>query len=87
MPTDRQLIDALCRLNGGWSLNIPGDQEDYRAAIDLVQQHGKSVSGTFRQPTVTERFQRALQSIAGNTCCANCQEAARVAKAALRSDD
>lgn len=33
-----------------------------------------------------ERYRTALRSIANNTCCRSCQEAARVAKAALIED-
>ena len=32
-----------------------------------------------------DEFRKALQSIAANTCCANCQEAALVARAAIDS--
>jgi len=34
-----------------------------------------------------ERLRAALQSIANNTCCDGCQEAARVAAKALRGGD
>ena len=34
-----------------------------------------------------ERLRAALQSIASNTCCDGCQEAARVAAKALRGSD
>lgn len=34
-----------------------------------------------------ERLREALKSIAANTCCDNCQEAALVARAALRGDE
>lgn len=47
MPTDRELIDALCRVQGGWARDIPGDEKDYRAASEIVQAHGKAVSGKF----------------------------------------
>lgn len=33
-----------------------------------------------------ERLREALQSIAGNTCCDSCQEAARVARKALENN-
>jgi len=33
-----------------------------------------------------ERLREALQSISNNTCCDNCQEAALVARAALKGD-
>lgn len=34
-----------------------------------------------------ERLREALESIAANACCDRCQEAALVAKAALRRED
>lgn len=34
-----------------------------------------------------EKFERALKSIAANTCCEPCQEAKLVALAAMKSED
>ncbi len=40
-----------------------------------------------RSADLIERLQAALQSIAANTCCDKCQEAALVARAALEGKD
>lgn len=80
---DSRLIDALCRVRIGWSGSPPGDCEDFRAADKLIIDRGEAVRGSFREPTEAERHRAALESIAKNTCCSGCQEAAKVARAAL----
>ena len=52
---------------------IPGDD---KIASTLRRQHAEN-----------ERLREALESIAANACCDRCQEAALVAKAALRRED
>lgn len=81
---DERAIDALCRLWRGWSPKCEGDEQDYDAARKLVDERAIRVRGTFREPTELERYRSALESIAKNTCCDKCQQAARVARAALK---
>src|SRR4030095_587968 len=52
-------------------------------------EHIRSLAGAVQPPqdkalAKLERYETALKSIAANTCCDNCQEAALVARAALQ---
>ena len=64
MPTDRELIDALCRTTGGWTPDIPGDKEDFVAAHKLIDSHRETLRGTFA-PTVEMRLRTALTDLVG----------------------
>ena len=83
--SDERAIDALCRLQVGWSGFVEGDNEDYAAAYKIITERVAKVRGTFREPTELERFRSALQSIAKNSCCDHCREAALVAQSALKT--
>jgi hypothetical protein len=48
-------------------------------SVKEAYEHGREVAAN-----EIERLRAALESIAKNTCCDRCQEAALVAKAALR---
>lgn len=54
-----------------------------RVGTNLQQQISAAVSTIQRLMAERDALQAALQSIANNSCCLGCQEAARVAKAAL----
>lgn len=64
MSSDRELIDALCRLQCGWSAQIPGDEQDFRAAHQLVYDRNEKVRGTFA-PTAEARLRAALSDLVG----------------------
>lgn len=49
MTSDCRLIDALCRVKIGWSEDIDGDLEDFRAAIALIQDRAAVAKGTFKK--------------------------------------
>ena len=51
---------------------VEADQRHHEAVTDLRIEHA--------------RFKMALESIAANTCCDRCQEAALVARTALNRD-
>lgn len=50
-----------------------------------VEGHPTSVINVLQRIRQLVKIEAALASIANNTCCEGCQEAARVAKAALRN--
>lgn len=66
MSDDTRTIDALCRLQRGWSDFVDGSCEDYTAAQKIVLERAAKAEGTFREPTELERYRTCLQAIAGD---------------------
>jgi hypothetical protein len=68
--------DLVKRLREGCSCNFPdtpcGAEDQCRAAFEAADR--------------IEQLEAALRSIAANTCCDKCQEAALVARAALAGE-
>ena len=62
--------------------------EEIQAALEIGQ---TAITELYKEngelKAEIERLREALQSIADNTCCNNCQEAAKWAKAALNIPD
>lgn len=58
MPTDRELIDALCRMNVGWCGEYEGkDHQELKAAVKLVQDHGYEVSERAEYERLKAKFE------------------------------
>ena len=79
----RKMAKRLCEMNDDrWSDTVKDGliyRERAEELLGMVLQEQYPAS-----PNCAEgRFRSALRSIAANTCCDNCQEAALVAKAAL----
>ena len=67
-------------------------QTDFRKEIERLNQRIENCQTAkrlhfARKDAEIERLREALESIAANTCCDKCQEAALVARAALASTD
>lgn len=64
---DRRLIDALCRIQRGWSGPHGGDvYQDFHAANEIVQAHAAKVMGTFEPKAATiDKLRRALRDLTG----------------------
>jgi hypothetical protein len=58
--------------------------EEMRAALEAENLHNQRVVALQLEHA---RFKMALESIAINTCCEKCQEAALIARAALQQKD
>jgi len=58
MPTDRELIDALCRMQIGWSGECGcKDHLELKAAVELVQNYGYEVSERAEYERLKEKFE------------------------------
>lgn len=75
---DEQLLVEIRVRDARYPRNPTGFEQDWRAQDrrDLLRLLDKA-------QTVETRIREALESIARNTCCEQCQEAARVARSAL----
>lgn len=79
----------LCGLAADEIERLKVELREERVAILELQQEACDRAGVPMpsQRSVVDGLRAALQSIANNTCCEGCQEAARVAKAALSPAD
>lgn len=68
MPTDSELIAALCRASCGWDGESGGsDHKDFLAADQMVRDHSEKVRGSFAPaapaPSLLEAAEAALDFI------------------------
>ena len=77
------LSAAALRLQHAGNMGLLADNERLRAENERLRDELRQ-SGIDHTRAENERLREALKSIAANACCDRCQEAALVAKAALK---
>jgi cell division protein ZapA (FtsZ GTPase activity inhibitor) len=74
------------------AINLFDEYNKLKAENDRLREENYDLTLTFllskeKADDEIERLREALQSISNNTCCDNCQEAALVARAALKEKE
>lgn len=81
-------VDISWSQEGEWCAEAADTIEQLRGLVEVVRQcREEAYADLEKQDAEIERLRDVLQSISNNTCCDNCQEAALVARAALKEKE